>query len=686
MADFLNPASLDGPSLLSAASVAITRLGLEDEASTEPILVKRVTVGVSMETDRLEDASGRPAFFAWGNHSALYTVECRQLAQYGFSDRFPGKLTGGLLANLRPAFGVSPAAGLCLLTRGSVERRPVTLADVTLEIRVENIETSVGSPDGPSTPGIGGSTSDDPPTVTLTDALEGTIGVAFDEEITIEGTAPFDVSLSAESPALPPGLSLTEVADVWSITGTPTGTASSRIVVIDVSNAYGSVQAAITIVIAAAPGTPVHFYNNYALYSYDSGDAAVADTLWVVADDLGRDATNVSDWITSSLGGHETHSLVGTPNFPRPSSGGATTGTLSGRTWKLLEVLRRTEGADVESSPDWVVGTDIFSAPYQWNYLYRREPTFSHLMAAVSAGLDPVVHCHGPAPRPMDVGTVYVPPSGAGSSWPPLVAPDPGWHNYILYGNIRTGKRVVTRFYGSGVITSGEQFLTDFDATEGVGSIIWTLAPDELTPWYPIEIIGGDGTAYYAHDSEYTPLKDLYDAGKSPWWYLPILEPTILQAIYSSLVGFPRQSVPTLLTPGAGGDPLPSPVGTYPPGVPPSPSIIWYFLMRSRLTGKYWCKGYASRWVPNITDWYDGFSLGGVTGPPQSVSWQSTDNSNEWIIVEIYKKGASLTTESGDGYYYKFPGWTQERIAQCLAHGYSPVLYSKGGEFGQILL
>ena len=135
-----------------------------------------------------------------------------------------------------------------------------------------------------------------------------------------------------------------------------------------------------------------------------------------------------------------------------------------------------------------------------------------------------------------------------------------------------------------------------------------------------------------------------------------------------------------------GGDPLPAPEGVFPPGLPPSPSINWYVLKRSRITGTYKCQGYNVRWVPTIADWYNGFTSGLLTKGADSASWQITDNASEWVLVEILFKGASVGLEPNDGYHYKYPGWPHERLAQCLAHGYSPVGHPMGGlNYGLLL-
>jgi hypothetical protein len=178
----------------------VTQVGLVAESGSNPILINSVVAQASMAVDTLEDKYGDIFAKAWGNRRLVYDVELDQLAQYGISDNYLGRIDATLLANLTLNFGMGPDSGTALMTSGERRRVPARIPKVSLTIEVEDTRNAgLGSPDGASTPSYGSTPGGTRPTITLAGSQVGTIGSVLLITITATGTVLLAVQVSGDA-------------------------------------------------------------------------------------------------------------------------------------------------------------------------------------------------------------------------------------------------------------------------------------------------------------------------------------------------------------------------------------------------------------------------------------------------------------------------------------------------------
>lgn len=471
----------------------VTQVGLVAESSTNPILLNSVVARSQLAVDTLEDKYGDIFARAWGNRKIEYDVELDQLAQYGISDAYLGRIDATLLANLTLNFGLSPDSGTSLLTAGERARRPGRIPKVQLTIEVEDTRGGgLGSPDGASTPSYGGTPGGTRPAITLAASQVGTIGTILLITITATGTATITYSL-APGQTLPAGLSLVGNQ----ILGTPTGDASVTYLEIRASNAYGTTSKIITLTISEPAVAAPEEVQAYVRYLVDSDSATILDGFWALSySDMSPDPTNSTNFLSGTPGTYA--APASDPGLP--ANPNALTGTISGtRDWQITEIL------------GWN-GT-------AYEYWYQRASTDTALLTAIEAGLDPLDEATVPQVADEDIGTDG-PGDEGDPSWPGIIIPDDRFEQYWVTWDAVLDTYKVTGVGGDQVSPTMEIFLKKNPSL----ALKWTETTTKIVTEVYNNIRGGTPGYLYMRSDTDDRIAQKMAANQSPIFYAGTVE------------------------------------------------------------------------------------------------------------------------------------------------------------------
>lgn len=442
----------------------VTQVGLVAESGGNPILLHSVIADVSLQIDTLDDKYGDLFAKAWGNRVISYTAEMDQLAQYGISDTYPGRIDSSLLANLTNNFGVGPDSGSALMTGGERSRTRGRIPRVTLEIVVHDTRNAgLGSPDGASTPSYGSSPGGTRPAITSSATLTGTIDSSFSHTITATGTATITYSL-APGQTLPTGLSLAGAV----ISGTPTGAPSVTYIEIRASNGYGTTSQIVKLTIAAAPVAAPDEIQAYVRYLVDSDSTTILDGFWALSySGMSPDPTDQTSFLSGTPGSYAAPATdPGLPSNPNALTG--TTG--GGKDWQITEIL------------GWS-GTE-------WEYWYQRASTDTALLDAINLGADPLTEATQEQVAGEDIGTDG-PGDEGDPAWPGTIEPSDRFEQYFRVWDALADTYQVTGVGGDQVSPTVEAFLAKWPSL----SLKWTETRAKVV----VEIYNNFGTPGYLY-------------------------------------------------------------------------------------------------------------------------------------------------------------------------------------------
>ncbi len=470
------------------ADATVTQVGLVAEASTNPVLIHQVVANASMQVDALEDKYGDIFAKAWGNRRLVYDLEMDQLAQYGVSDNYLGRIDATLLANLTLNFGMGPDSGTSLLTAAERTRARARIPRVSLTIEVEDTRNAgLGSPDGASTPSWGGTPGGTRPAITSSGTLTGTIGSAFTHTITATGTATITYSL-APGQSLPAGLTLVGAV----ISGTPTGDPSVTYLEIRASNAYGTTSKIVTLTISAPAVAPPEEVQAYVRYLVDSDSGTILDGFWALSySDMSPDPTDDTSFLSGTPGTYA--APASDPGLP--SDPDALTGTIGGtRDWQITEIL------------GWN-GT-------AYEYWYQRAATDTALLDAINAGLDPLDEATVPQVADEDIGTDG-PGDEGDPAWPGTILPDDRFEQYYVTWDAIEDTYRVTGVGGDQVSSTVEIFLAKNPSL----SLKWTETRTKVVTEIYNNIRGGTPAYLYQRSVSDTRISTALAVPESPIFY-----------------------------------------------------------------------------------------------------------------------------------------------------------------------
>lgn len=603
------------------AGLIVTQVGLVAEASTNPILLHECTCRAVLQRDRLEDKYGDLFAEAWGNRSLSYDLEMDQLAQYGVSDHYLGRIDATLLANLTNNFGMGPDSGTCLMTAGERTRAAGHLPSVRLTIEIEDTRNSgLGSPDGASTPAWGGTPGGTKPTITNGSTETGAVGNVLSITLTATGTTPITWSL-AEGTTLPDGLTLVGAV----ISGTPTGAASETYLEVIASNAYGTHSKTIRLSIAAAAVAPPDTVQVYVRYIWDSADATIPDGFWVNGFyGMSPAPTNETSFYTATP--TTTTTPTGSPALPTHPT--ARTGTEGGHDWEISEIL------------GWN-GTE-------YEYWYRKSSSDTALLDAINAGQDPVTSANEESQTTYDIGTDG-PGNEADPSWPGTILPDDDRiTQYFVHKNYITSEVFVTGLGGDKTCANVDILLSRYRNL--------SLNYTETKSLVLMEFYDVDTTAYlYQKSSSDTLIADSLAATESPIWYAGTA-----QGSYTTSLPF----VPPTFVPVA----TPTPPGTY-TGPAISAETWFYALERLWLGGGYQVIGYRNNSPPILPILEDVCRV--LSRPTSDLTNGHTETTaGKGVLVEVWAlDGANWKAIWLDATLSA----ATSLLGPCIADGISPV-------------
>jgi hypothetical protein len=572
----------------------VTQVGLVDESASNPILLHSVVAQASMQVDTLEDKYGDVFARAWGNRSISYDVELDQLAQYGISDNYLGRIDATLLENLTDNFGMGTDSGTALLTSGERSRSRGRIPRVSLNIEVQDTrDAGLGSPDGTSTPAWGGTPAGTKPTITLASPQTGTIGTPLSITITATGTATITYSL-APGVTLPAGLSL--AAGV--ISGTPTGAASTTYIEIRASNAYGTHSKIIKLVISAAAVAAPEEVQAYVRYLVDSNSTTIPDGFWALSySGMSPDPTDDTSFLSGTPGSYAAPSSD--PGLP--SNPNALTGTIGARAWEITEIL------------GWS-GTE-------YEYWYQRDSSKdTALLDAINLGLDPVTEATVTLVSDEDIGTDG-PGDEGDPTWPGTILDDDRMEQYWVVWDALADTYQVTGVGGDQVCETLEIFMAKHPSL----SLKWTETKTKVLTEIYNKPLGGSPGYLYKASASHTRISTALAIPGSPIWYAGTIE---------GVRG--RTSLPYVVPEYAFED-LPTPPAAY-TGAAIDARTWLYMLERLWDGGGYQISGWYSTTLPTnyptLQELCD--QLGKVTSDEASATPHTETTAGKAQLVEVW--------------------------------------------------